>query len=262
LTPTPVPREVGALAAEEAPTPLPSAAAGAAEPADPTPGVDASAGTPPSSPSPIDSSPAAAPSQSPSPTAVVTTPSVQPTLGVTPTVQPTLAGMPTAQPSLVVTPTPRPTPSGRVIDIAAPPPSGDVGRLFELSEGKPLRPGDQVVTNVIVLNSGTLDLTYAMSVDATRSSPLDTDPGGLQLSVSRCGATFRVCSETVYSGPAVVSNAPLRGPETVGAQRKLGLRPSTQDYLQLRVSFPASASNATANATSVLRFTWTSAQAF
>jgi hypothetical protein len=149
-----------------------------------------------------------------------------------------------------------------VIDIAAPPPSGDVGRLFELADGTVLRPGDQVVTNVVVLNSGTLGLTYSMQVDATQSSALDTDRGtGLQLTVSRCGATFTVCN-AVYAGPAVASSVPMGGPETVGSRQQTGLRPSTQDYLQLRVSFPPSAGNAAAGATSTLRFTWTSAQAF
>jgi hypothetical protein len=290
-TPTPTPTDEPAAApAEATPTPtrvvivdplpglpLPDNIVSLAPmltPLTPTPTPEASA-TPAGEPTPV-------PTSAPTPRAASNTdaqPTSSPAFGVTqqPTIQPTATPTPvpttptptpspvvtaTVQPTLVATPTPRSKSSSRVIDIAAPPPSGDVGRVFEIAAGTVLRPGDQVVTNVIVFNSGTLDLTYAMKVDATQSSSLDTDRSGLQLIISRCGATFTVCNETVYSGPAVVSTTPMGGPETVGSRQQTGLRPWTQDYLQLRVSFPASAGNPVAGATSVLRFTWTSAQAF
>jgi hypothetical protein len=114
---------------------------------------------------------------------------------------------------------------------------------------------------VVVVNGASVGLTYSMQVDATQSSTLDRDArNGLQVSVSRCGATFTICN-VVYSGPAVSSNVPMGGPESVGPRQQAGLRPSTQDYLQLRVSFPLSATNPIQGATSVLRFTWISAQA-
>jgi hypothetical protein len=157
------------------------------------------------------------------------------------------------------TPTPTPVPS-LIIDIANPPlPDGEIGRLFDVAA---MRPGDQATAYLVILNGGQVDLTYVLSVDATTSSLLDTSqPNDLQLGVARCGATFTVCAQTAYAGRAIVANAPMGGPDTVGTTGARGLRPLTQDYLRVRVSFPVTAGNALEGAHSVLRFKWISSQA-
>jgi hypothetical protein len=146
------------------------------------------------------------------------------------------------------------------IDIAHPPvPIGDIGRLFDVSV---MQPGDEATAYLAIINGGSVDLTYTMTVGATTSSPLDTNqPNDLQLEVSRCGATFTVCGQTVYAGPAIVSNALMGGPDTVGTTGERGLRPQTLDYLRVRISLPSAAGNALQGAHTILRFVWVSSQA-
>jgi hypothetical protein len=199
--------------------------------------------------------------ETPTPTAVATdTPTVTPTPTPQPTHTPTATS--TATPLPTSTPLPTATPvTGVGIDIANPPsPAGEIGRLFDVSA---MRPGDNATAYLDVLNGGSIDLTYTLTVDATTSSALDTNqPNSLQLTVLRCGATFTVCTQTVYAGPAMVANAPMGGPDTVGTIGARGLRPLTHDYLRVRISFPFAAGNAFEGAHSVIRFVWTSTQAF
>lgn len=184
-----------------------------------------------------------------------------PTSSATPTA--TATPMPTSTPTLQPTATPTVTPTpivGLAIDIANPPlPTGEIGRLFDVSN---MRPGDQATAYVVILNGGPVDLTYSLTINATLSSALDTNPSGdLQLNVARCGATFTVCAGTVYDGPVVVAYAPMGGPDTVGTSGSRGLRPLTQDYLRVQVRLPVAADNVFEDAHSVLRFVWTSVQA-
>jgi hypothetical protein len=187
-------------------------------------------------------------------------PTNAPTVTPTPTTPPT--STPTRTPLPTLTPTPSPTPiTGVAIDIAHPPvPIGDIGRLFDVSV---MQPGDEATAYLAIINGGSLDLTYTMTIGATTSSPLDTNqPNDLQLEVSRCGATFTVCGQTVYAGPAIVSNALMSGPDTVGTTGERGLRPQTLDYLRVRISLPSAAGNAFQGAHTILRFLWVSSQAF
>jgi hypothetical protein len=125
-----------------------------------------------------------------------------------------------------------------------------------------MRPGDEATAYLRILNGGQVDLTYVLTTSPTTSSVLDSSqPDALQLSVVRCGATFTVCGQTVYAGPALVSNAPMGGPDTVGTSGARGVRPLSRDYLRVRVSFPSAAGNTFEGARSVLRFVWTSSQA-
>jgi hypothetical protein len=131
--------------------------------------------------------------------------------------------------------------------------------LFDVSG---MRPGDEVFADLIILNGGPVELTYTLTSVAATSSLLDTSqPDDLQLSVLRCGATFSVCGQTVYASQAVLSNAPMGGPDPVGTGGARGLRPLTQDYLRVRVNFPFTAGNAFQGAHTVLRFVWVSSQA-
>jgi hypothetical protein len=141
-------------------------------------------------------------------------------------------------------------------------PGGDIGQLFNVVG---MRPGDQATANLSINNGGTVDLTWALTIDATTSSLLNTASSpvanDLQLDILRCGATFTLCGQTVYTGRAIVSNAPMGGPDTVGTSGGRGLRPQTRDYLRMRVSFPITAGNTFRNEHSILRFVWTSTQA-
>jgi hypothetical protein len=153
-----------------------------------------------------------------------------------------------------------------VIDIANPPsPINDVGRLFNVQA---MRPCDEVSAYIAVTNGRSIDLTYALTIQAidetgaTTSSLLDTDSlNGLQLIVTRCGATFTVCTQIVYSGPAIAVIDPMGGPDAVGTSGQRGVRPLSHDYLQLRVKFPIAAGNVFEDAQSILRLSWTSTQA-
>ena len=277
IAPVLMPATPTVAAAPPSPTPLPASLPGVTGLATPEPTTE------PTSPEPLQVQTAtpihsAATATPPTPstsvgastmTTIVSTPTAElaaaaatdaPLLTLTATAQPTL----TVGPALTSTPavTPLPTPAGRLIDLSRPPANGDMGRLFDLANSPTLRPGNQAVTNLTVLNGGAMALTYGLSVDATSSSPLDTNTvEGLQLTVVRCGATFSVCTETVYAGPAVTTATPMGGPENVGSGSARGLRPFSLDFLQLRVLLPASAGNAIEGASSTLRFSWDVRQA-
>jgi hypothetical protein len=187
-------------------------------------------------------------------------PTAVPTQTATPTNVPT--STPTRTPAPTLTPTPSPTPiSGVAIDLAHPPlPGGEIGRLFDVSV---MQPGDEATAYLALSNGGPVELTYTLTIGATSSSLLDTSqPNDLQLDVTRCGATFTVCGQTVYAGPAIVSNALMGGPDTVGTTGDRGLRPQTLDYLRVRIILPFAAGNALQGAHSILRFVWISSQAF
>jgi len=130
-----------------------------------------------------------------------------------------------------------------------------------------MQPGDEATAYLAIVNGGLIDLTYTLAVDATTSSLLDSgQPDDLQLEVARCGATFTVCTQIVYVGRAItpalpVGGPPMGGPDTVGSTGQFGLRPLTQDYLRVRVSFPVAAGNAFQDAQTKLHFVWTSTQA-
>jgi hypothetical protein len=162
---------------------------------------------------------------------------------------------PTATPDAEAEPTPTPVP---VVSISRP---GSGETIFQVPA---MQPGDVAIADVLIANDGTADFTYTLTVEATTSSLLDADPvNGLQMAVLRCGASYGLsCSQTPYSGPAIAAQAPMGGPQTVGtggAQR--GLRPSTQDYVEMRFSIPTATGNAFQSQTSVLRFTWTATHA-
>jgi len=131
-----------------------------------------------------------------------------------------------------------------------------------------MRPCDEVTAYADVTNGRSIDLTYVLTIQAidstgtTTSSLLDTNPlNGLQLTVARCGATFTVCTQTVYSGRAIAVIDPMGGPDAVGTTGQRGVRALSHDYLQLRVKFPIAAGNVFEDAQSILRFGWTSTQA-
>lgn len=127
-----------------------------------------------------------------------------------------------------------------------------------------MKPGDQTVGNVIVVNNSGTGITYTMSTTPTSSSMLDADAvEGLQLTVLRCGgSTFSSCPVTVYSGPLATASTPMGGPNTVGSGGgSPGVAAANYDYLQIRVSFPLSAGNIFKAAQSVVSFTWTAAEA-
>lgn len=151
-----------------------------------------------------------------------------------------------------------PGPTSVPVLTIATPGSGD--RLFDVAA---MKPGDVAVANVVIQNGGNVDVTLTLAVDATTSSVLDQDlDDGLQLTVKRCEVSFTRCDETAYSGPAIVADAGLGGPQTVGgAGGRPGLRAASQDYLELQFRFPASAGNQFQRARSVLRLTWTGTEA-
>jgi hypothetical protein len=245
-------------------TPVPTATATLAPLASPS-------ATPTLEVSPIaTSTPTDGPTPTPTPTDEPTPtlgPTDEPTSAPTavPTQTATLTNVPTSTPTRTpaptLTPTPSPTPiSGVAIDLAHPPlPSGDIGRLFDVSV---MQPGDEATAYLALSNGGPVELTYTLTIAATSSSLLDTSqPNDLQLEVTRCGATFTVCGQTVYAGPAIVSNALMGGPDTVGTTGDRGLRPQTLDYLRVRIIMPFAAGNALQGAHSILRFVWISSQA-
>jgi hypothetical protein len=115
-----------------------------------------------------------------------------------------------------------------------------------------MKPGDSIVRNVTISNTGSLDATYTLATSATTSSVLDTDAtNGLQLLVKRCDSGFTTCGTTVYSG-AIVTTAVSMGVTLAGSSGK--------DYLQLTVSLPSSAGNSFQNKSSTISFTWTATQ--
>jgi hypothetical protein len=260
-------------------TPVPTATATPAALGSPsaTPTLEVSpiaSSTPTGEPTPTptlteEPTPTPTPTEEPTPTLGPTDePTSAPTLMATavPTQTPTPTDVPTSTPTRTptptLTPTPSPTPiSGVAIDLAHPPlPTGDIGRLFDVSV---MQPGDEATAYLALSNGGALELTYTLTIAATSSSLLDTSqPNDLQLEVTRCGATFTVCGQTVYAGPAIVSNALMGGPDTVGTTGDRGLRPQTLDYLRVKISLPFAAGNALQGAHSILRFVWASSQAF
>lgn len=137
---------------------------------------------------------------------------------------------------------------------------GTHGAIFEVSS---IRPGQTARGDVVVRNDSGVGFTYTFSVEATVPSILTTDTtNGLQLVIVRCDITYALCPDIVYTGPAIVTNAPLGGPDGVGTGgAQDGLAASGLDFLQLRFQLPADAGNAFRGISSTLRFIWTGTEA-
>ncbi|MBI4214054.1 MAG: hypothetical protein HY534_07080, partial [Chloroflexi bacterium] len=127
------------------------------------------------------------------------------------------------------------------------------------------QPGQTFEVIAALRNDAAVGFTYTLSVEAEpgQSSILDTDPiTGLQLAIYRCSPSTTLCDVLVYSGPAIVVNQPMGGPQAVGTGgAQQGLGPGQFDYVSMRFTLPASAGNEFQGATSVLKFVWTAAEA-
>jgi hypothetical protein len=124
-----------------------------------------------------------------------------------------------------------------------------------------MQPGDSSTRSIYVTNDVGVDFAYTLTVEATTSSLLDTDPvNGLQLMVLRCDASYALCDQIVYQGAAIVTDLDVGGPQAVGTGDQ-GVANGRQDFIQLRFTLPTGAGNAFANQSSVFRITWTATQA-
>lgn len=155
------------------------------------------------------------------------------------------------------------------VDVAASP----TDTLLSLSLAKP---GDSNPTSggtpLDVQNNGTLDFIYALTVDTTPTTALDTELKlTIRLDDSTNGADATPaapCDEfdgTVVYGPdldLVPAGGKLIGDPTTGAQAgDRTLNANTSEFLCFKVTLPSAASNAAQGLSTTANFTFSAEQA-
>ena len=131
-------------------------------------------------------------------------------------------------------------------------------------------PGDTVQRAVKLSNLGNADLSgVTLTTAATTSSLLDSNTGGLQLSIDKCSVAWTEGGTApAYTYTCGGSTSTVLAPvPVIGANRTLANLSSlvagptsAPDYLRVTLSFPTAADNTFQNQSSVIDFTFTGTQ--
>ena len=123
-----------------------------------------------------------------------------------------------------------------------------------------MAPGDSVISPLIITNSGTLPMRYAMST-ATTNADGKTLAGQLQLTIrAKTGALCTAEDGVILYGPAALSGGAI-GSNAQGAQAgDRTLAAAATETLCFKVELPLNTGNAFQNAATTATFTFDAEQ--